>query len=261
MKFTTNEPNFLHRSGTPRKSIVEIYFPEREMTLTYYNSRFDLHPGNIVYVDGKLEGLRGQVTKVNYNFKIRLSDYQRVIAVADTEVHGQFFTGGSHFITFDPQALPLRKARTWFCPPLSEEDEIVSGSNGDDENTFPLADLSKMHLSETVAARGRDYYERNKVRYLCLEGGNGYAIVDGSRAYEVEFNYRDGMISNLICPCYCMYPCKHEFAAMLQLRETLEYIEKNYAEEYRRSGYFAAIFEQAMMQFVLHGNTPGRFTL
>ena len=29
-------------------------------------------------------GLRGRVTAVNYSFKIKLSDYKRVVAVADT---------------------------------------------------------------------------------------------------------------------------------------------------------------------------------
>ncbi|MBE6921478.1 MAG: hypothetical protein E7468_07985 [Ruminococcaceae bacterium] len=32
-----------------------------------------------------------------------------------------------------------------------------------------------------------------------------------------------------------------EFAAMLQLRETLKIIEKHYAEEFERTGYVAAI--------------------
>ena len=55
----------------PRKSVVQVYFAGRNMTLSYYNDQFDLHCGDIVYVDGKLEGLRGCVTEVNYNFKIK----------------------------------------------------------------------------------------------------------------------------------------------------------------------------------------------
>ena len=54
------------------------------MTLSYYNDLFDLHRGDLVFVVGKLEGLRGIVVDVSYNFKIKLSDYKRVIAVADT---------------------------------------------------------------------------------------------------------------------------------------------------------------------------------
>ena len=44
----------------------------------------------MVYVDGKLEGQRGRVVEVSYTFKIKLSDYKRVIAVVDTNVSGQF---------------------------------------------------------------------------------------------------------------------------------------------------------------------------
>ena len=30
-----------------------------DRALAYYNDRFDLHVGDIVFVDGRLEGLRG----------------------------------------------------------------------------------------------------------------------------------------------------------------------------------------------------------
>ena len=74
----------------PRRSVVQVRFPERGMMLSYYNDRFDLHRGDFVYVEGKLEGKRGIVTGVDYNFHIRLADYKRVIAVADTNVSGRF---------------------------------------------------------------------------------------------------------------------------------------------------------------------------
>ena len=97
--------------SAPRKSVVRVYFPERDMTCAYYNDAFDLHPGDTVYVEGKLEGLRGRVVEVSYSFKIKLTDYKRVISKADTEVHGEFFMGGSHFIAFDPFAIPFAKVR------------------------------------------------------------------------------------------------------------------------------------------------------
>lgn len=61
---------------------------------------------DLVYVDGKLEGKRGRVVDVNYNFRINLADYKRVIGVADTNVSGQFTLAGSHVLTFDRAALP-----------------------------------------------------------------------------------------------------------------------------------------------------------
>ena len=61
--------------GEPVKSVVRVHFPARNMTLSYYNDLFDLKVGDIVFVEGKLEGLRGRVVDVTYNFKIKLSDY------------------------------------------------------------------------------------------------------------------------------------------------------------------------------------------
>ena len=172
------------QTAAPRKSVVQIYFADRHMTLAYYNDQFDLHRGDMVYVDGKLEGMLGRVTEVNYNFKIKVSDYKRVIAVVDTTVHGQFFMAGSHFVTFDREALPSSKAVTWFKAPAKEDDEFVSGS---DDTTFRLDDLKGMNVTAAIAERGHEYYMENKVRYISIDGTKGYAIVEGSEAYEVEF--------------------------------------------------------------------------
>ena len=75
----------------------------------------------------------------------------------------------------------------------------------------------------------------SRVRYICLDGSKGHAIVEGTQIYELEFEYQNGEIRNLTCSCFCSYPCKHEFAAMLQLRETLELIAKNYEPQYKAS--------------------------
>lgn len=241
-----------------RKSVVQVYFAGRNMTLAYYNDRFDLHRGDIVYVEGKLEGIRGRVTEVNYNFKIKLSDYMRVIAVVNTTVNGQFFMAGNHFVTFDRAALPISKAVTWFRAPLKEDEEFVSGN---DDTAFLLDDLAGMKVSAVVAERGHEYYINNKVRYICIDGNKGYAIVEGSEAYEVEFEYRNGEISQLVCSCFCSYNCKHEFAAMLQLKETLELISKNYEDEYERAGYFAAVNKGTLFAFAIDGKETGSFTL
>ena len=246
------------QATAPRRSVVQVYFEGRNMTLAYYNDRFDLHRGDMVYVDGKLEGMRGRVTEVNYNFKIKVSDYKRVIAVADTTVYGQFFMAGSHCVTFDREALPVSKAASWFMAPAKQEDEFVSGS---DDTSFSLHDLSDMNVSAAVAERGHNYYMENRVRYICVDDTSGYAIVEGSKPYELEFECRDGEISGLAFSCFCGSGCKHEFAAMLQLKETLELIEKHYADEYARTGYFAAVSKGTLFAFAIDGRETGSFTL
>ncbi len=259
-----NEANTLVSNATPyeeivpRKSVAQVYFPQRNMTLSYYNDQFDLHQGDMVYVDGKLEGLLGRVVEVNYNFKIKISDYKRVVFVVNRNVCGKFFLSGSHFITFDRSTLPCSVVVSWFKAPSNCDDEFISGY---DDSVIFIDELKKMNLSENVASRGHEYYLQNKVRYISLDNRNGYALVEGSDGYEVEFQYNNGEISKLVCSCFCSGNCKHEFAVLLQLKETLEYIKKHYADEYERTGYFAAIDKGTLFSFALDGKETGNFIL
>lgn len=244
------------RSMVPRKSVVQVLFPEKGRSLAYYNDRFDLRVGDLVYVDGKLEGVCGRVTEVSYNFRIKLSEYKRVISLVDTEVHGEFFAAGSHFVTFDRAALPPAKVRSWFLAPPAEEEEYASGS---DDTAFPLDNLSEMKVTPEIASRGHEYYADSRVLYLCVSGTHGYAIVQGTEPYEVEFELCGGMVSGLTCSCFCSYNCKHEVAAMLQLKETLELIGRHYADRY--SDFFAAILKGALFSFAVEGRETGGFSL
>ena len=243
-------------ASKPVKSLVDIRFPTRNMTLSYYNDQFDLAPGDLVYVDGKLEGLLGHVVSVNRHFKIKLSDYKRVIAKVDTRVQGQLNLCGSHVVAFDRNVIPYSKVITWFKVPEFDEEEYITGEEG---GGFLLEDLSTMKIGHEIAERGHEYYVRNKVSYICLDGIHGKAIVEGSEPYEIEFDYVNGEVSNLVCNCYCTYRCKHQFAAMLQLRETLEMIQKNYDDQYARTGYFAALSKSAFMAYVLDHTETGTF--
>lgn len=242
----------------PRKSLVQVRFPGRGMALSYYNDQFDLKQGDLVYVDGKLEGQLGRVAEVSYNFKIKVSDYKKVIALVDTNVHGQFFMAGSHCVAFDPSVISAKQIVSWFKAPAKDEDEFVSST---DDFSFHLEDLKSMNVNGTIAERGRDYYTEDRVRYLCVDDGHGFAIVEGSESYVVEFQFHGGEISHLVCECPCGYTCKHEFAAMLQLRETLEIIDKHYSEAYERTGYFAAISKATLFSFAVGGKETGSFVL
>ena len=150
-------------SAAPRKSVVQVCFPETGRSLAYYNDRFDLKAGDRVYVSGKLEGVLGIVTSVNYNFRIRLSEYQKVIFQVNTRVHGRFYMSASHFITFDPVALPAAQVTSWFRAPVGEGEEFASGN---DDFSFSLEHLEEMKITNAIAERGHDYFMENRVRYL-----------------------------------------------------------------------------------------------
>lgn len=242
----------------PRRSVVQVQFPDRGLPLAYYNDRFDLHCGDIVYVDGKLEGKRGRVVAVNYNFRIRLGDYKRIIAVADTKVSGRFYSAGSYFVSFDRNALPPEKARGWFKAPRRTEDEYVTGT---DDSSFPLQELAAMNARPEIYERGLTYFREDRVRYLCLDGAEGYAVVEGSESYEIEFICENGSIRALTCSCFCPGTCKHEVAAMLSLRETLSFLRKHYAAELERTGFFSAVYKPLLLSCAVDSRETGMITL
>lgn len=245
-----------NETKAPVKSVVQVYFPTKGTKLAYFNDRFDLQVRDIVYVEGKLEGLRGQVVDVAHNFKIKVSEYKRVIGKADTAVSGTLHMTGSHFVTFEPDIIPFEKVLTWYKAPEKEDDEYVTGN---DDTVFSLDDLSGMHIGSEIAERGHDYYLQNKVRYLCIDGTRSRAIVEGTKAYVVEFTYEDGQIRNMVCDCFCSYTCKHEFAAMLQLKETLQAIKENYPD--KMTGYFAAVSKAAFFNFAVDSKKTGSIVL
>lgn len=245
--------NYLYTEVRP--SLVDVYFEDSGMRWTYYNDRFDLSVGDRVWVEGKLEGVLGEVVSVNYRFRIRLSDYKRVIGMADTEVEGKFHFAGNYFITFDRNALPSEKVRGWFIPPVNEEDIAV----GDGEGNF--SPLGTSFADPIIEERGRRYYEDGRVRYLCLDGINGYAIVEGSDAYEVEFEYRNGEIGDLFCSCYCNYSCKHQAATARMLSEMLGVIEAKGYADYSYGRYFAAVLKDVLFNVTLKKRESGSITL
>ncbi len=112
-----------------------------------------------------------------------------------------------------------------------------------------------------IAERGWEYYHTLRVRYISVDGVNGYAIVEGNEPYEIEFECQNNEISSLTCSCFCGYNCKHEVAAMLQLKETLEMIRKHYDDEYQHTGYFAAVTKSVLFAFVIDGKKTGSFIL
>ena len=128
----------------PRRSVVRVFFPTRNFACSYYNDAFDLHCGDIVFVEGKLEGLRGRVVEVSYDFKIKLSDYKRVISKADTEVSGELYLAGSHLAAFDRGVIPYEKIISWFKIPEAPDKEYFCGSS---DKVILLGEMSGSGMS------------------------------------------------------------------------------------------------------------------
>ena len=206
--------------------------------------------------DGLYEKVYTNVAAGSYEFKVTDGSWSNAWPGSNYNINVEAVSDVT--VTFDPATIPAAQISMWFKAPAKEDDEFVSST---DDFSFRLDDLKGMNVTAAIAERGHDYYMENKVRYLCLDGAKGLAIVEGSESYMVEFEYRNGEISHLICECPCSYTCKHEFAAMLQLRETLEIIEKHYSDEYERTGYFAAISKGTLFAFAIDGKETGSFEL
>lgn len=148
-------------------SVVRVFFPERGQAYSYYNDRFDLHDGDLVYVSGKLARQRGQVVAVDYNFRIRLADYERVIGAADRNVRGTFYALGAHLVALEPNVLPFRQVRGWFLPPEADGEYAVGHGPG------PVYALEQLSIPAGVAEKGHAYYMENRVIYLSVDGTAG----------------------------------------------------------------------------------------
>ena len=243
-----------------RESLVRVYFPQRGFDCTYYNNLFDLHVGDLVYVNGKLEGKRGKVIDVSYTFKIKLSDYKRVIAKIDTDISGEFCYVGDELFSFGRNTVPFGKILPYFKAPAKPDEEYVSAK----ENKFyNLDDLEGMGAYEHTIMIGKSDFNCGEVLYLSVEDGKGHAIVGTDELHEVEFDYKDGMIANITCDCWACGICKHGVAAVFVLKSALEKIERHFPEKFETSGYFAVMSKNTFMNIIasLGDDSVGSFVI
>lgn len=216
----------------PRKSVVRVFFEARGFACSYYNDRFDLHEGDIVFVEGKLEGLRGRVTEVSYNFKIRLSDYKRVTAKADAEVHGKFYPLADGFVSFDKSAIDGNKMKSRYIAP--SDGEYVTGDG--ETKTLSLGELEQ-EMSYGILSQGAEICENSDIAYITLENGTvSAAVADGKRYREIEFLFENDRVGGFNCDCYSTGICAHCAAVALKLRKLLKELEKNFGDEYKYGG-------------------------
>ena len=244
----------MKHSINPQKSLILVEFENFFKPLAYYNDKFDLEVGDIVYVDGKLEGEQGRVIEISYSFNIKINDYKKIIAAADTSLCGELHMRGKYGLDPTGEVLPAEKVRTWFRSPSEVTESILSREG----KTFQLDDEKNWPFKEEVRERGEKLFSTDKVVYLSVRDNCVFAIVQGSDYYyevmiPVSRNQNNFDFYVSVCDCMCFGACKHQYAVLKQLKELLqtEIIDLDKQED------FAVINTDLLYKYTIMGKKQG----
>ena len=81
-------------------------------------------------------------------------------------------------------------------------------------------------FNSQIKYRGKAYYDNDNVFLIIKNKNNFIAKVYGSTKYEINIIiYPEDKLLSYICTCPCDFPCKHEYAVFLAIKNH-EYIEK-----------------------------------
>ena len=243
----------------PKRSLVNVFFPEKGIAPAYYNDQFDLKVGDLVFVEGAFEGLRGRVTEVCYTFRIKKSEYKKVISVVQTEIFGEVTIAGGSIIAIDENVMPYEKVRTWFFPPTTEGEEEYEISV-EEGKEIPLKELEKMEIPPVIRERGEDYFEEDRIVFLEIRDDTLRAIAQGSKPYEITGKFRDGKFSELLCTCPFPGTCKHEYATLLFLRETKKAMDEEYGDDFDFD-YLAMMPKSVFYEYLVESKKRGAFRM
>ncbi len=206
----------------PVRSLVSVKFIRDGRTLTYYNDRFALEPGDRVFVSGKLAGQMGIVESVTTRFRINLADYQKVIAKAGCVIHGTYESIMDKMVSYDRNALSPEEFRSWILPPAHWDGDGKDGPGdvviGDGYELNLSAIGESGDFSPAVFERAAAYCRDGKVAYISVRDGVGTAFVEGTSWYEVNFRLRGNAMTEMYCDCPYPGLCKHLLAAALTIR-------------------------------------------
>ena len=201
---------------SPVRSLVSVSFEEGGRTLTYYNDRFDLNIGDRVFVSGKLSGKVGYVESVTTKFRIRLSDYEKVLSVAQTPVLGTYENKGDMMCSYDADTVSPEDFRKWVLPPKdeAEDEEIIFGDGYEISMDDPT---SADGYDPSVMQRAVKYCQEGKIGYVSVRNGVGKAFVHGTKWYEIDFRLSGNVLREAYCDCPYPGLCKHLLAVIVLL--------------------------------------------
>ncbi len=254
-----------HLSPVPPKqnpvqpSVAEVYFYEEDVSLPYYTDRFNLEEGDTVFVEGKMAGKRGQVQKVSHTFRIRSGEYEQIRCVVTFSKPSKLCFSTSHLIEFRARALSVKQVKSWFGIPDEKVEQLI----GEGSETFRVSDPFTTGVNYEFGMKAHnEYFRKNKVKYLSLENGNGYAIVVDDQPYEVRFRMdKNGTGRALTCSCREVGVCVHSQAVVFELWELMDTIMGKYRHEYLRFNRFYAVSKDFILPLLMNAKQSGSITI
>ena len=221
----------------PEQYLAEIKFPYTRDIVIYLCENIEVFKDDRVRVTGPMESKIGIVVEVHFPLELPPHIHDRVISVLDTELFGDFHIVDHMWLTYDPKPLHKEKIRDWFISPYRHTPCVPVA----DFEPFHLYNIDTFPIYTIRSKRGREYFEEERVVYICIDKTTGYAIVEGSEYYEVHFAFNDEQITSMGCNCYCDGHCKHEYAVLLELECLIEDFMCTSDDEYVESQFLAAI--------------------
>lgn len=184
-------------------TVVEVKFDDGRQ-YPYYNDKFDLKVGDVVFADGKLFGRPGRVVSVTEKFKVSLDYYKRIISVLDLSFHGSFRRVQGFMVCEGETTLTAEQVKGWFLPPSEKEEEFIKGKG----ETIVLEECLPFDEAELCKAEAIFYEER--CHFVSVVNKKGFALVEGKRGiYTLDFTFENGVADNLFCDCIKPTACGH----------------------------------------------------
>lgn len=73
-------------------------------------------------------------------------------------------------------------------------------------------DYDRFEFSDAI-----DIFEDNEVKFITVKNGQGTAIIKRNKPHIVEFKYKAGVVSDLLCDCIKPGLCNHAFAVCIAM--------------------------------------------
>ena len=222
-------------------SIVKVRFCENPRELMYYNDRFALKVGDIVYVEGEFADTPGHVMAVNIDFKNNPDDYERVLARPDVAVHGIYHPFFPMILSYSEEAVSFQQYLSWVSISGDGNLEEPTHSGGVVCPLNPAAIAASDFISDDVYERSLQYCRDARIEFLSLRGKEGIALFADDFWDVIRFSYEDGLITEIHCDCSGPDFCEHMVCLCMTLNVLLARTRQKHAAEFDKSGCLTAL--------------------